>query len=302
VKPPDALLAVLITAIWGFNYSVIKLGLTNVDPLVLAGIRFSLCAFPAVLFVKRPNTGWRYIIAYGLIFGVGLWGVVNLGIRAGISAGLASLVLQFSACFTMLLGALVFRESLTRYQHAGIALALIGLCCTILVTDGTATPVGLALVLVGAASWSIANIIIKKSQTKEVFSFLVWSSVFSPIPLFVLALASGGPAAYTSLVRHLDATVITSVLFQAYPNTIFGYWVWNSLLRKYAVSSVAPLSLLVPIFGMVGSMLIFGERLEGAKLLAFGLIVSGLVVGLYGKRIRHVLFGTERKLENLEQR
>ena len=90
MKPLHVVLAVLITAIWGVNFSVIKLGLATVDPFILAGIRFSLCALPAIFFIRKPNVPWRYIIGYGLVFGIGLWGIVNLGIKAGLSAGIAS--------------------------------------------------------------------------------------------------------------------------------------------------------------------------------------------------------------------
>ncbi len=99
MKLTDFLIALLITAIWGVNFSIIKLGLITADPLILAGIRFTLCALPAVFFIKKPDTSWRYIIGYGLLFGIGLWGIVNLGIKAGVSAGIASLVLQFGAFF-----------------------------------------------------------------------------------------------------------------------------------------------------------------------------------------------------------
>ena len=183
MKASHLLLAVLITAIWGFNFSVIKLGLQSVDPFILAGIRFTLCALPMVFFIRFPQVAIGYVITYGLLFGVGLWGIVNLGIQAGLSAGIASLVLQFSAFFTILLGALVFHESISKYQYAGLAIALLGLGLIINITDGTVTLVGIALVIFGALCWSLANIVIKKAGTKEVFAFLVWSSLFSPIPL-----------------------------------------------------------------------------------------------------------------------
>jgi O-acetylserine/cysteine efflux transporter len=276
-------LAVLITAIWGLNFSVIKIGLKSVDPFILAGIRFSLCALPAVFFIKRPDTPWRFLIVYGLVFGVGLWGVVNLGIHAGLSAGIASLVLQFSAFFTILLGSVVFREAISKYQYAGIAVALLGLASIISVVDGTVTKAGVALVIFGAASWSVANIIIKKSGTKDVLAFLVWSSVFSPLPLFVIAYLLHGTAGYTALTAQFDLTAALSILFQAYPTTLFGYWIWNSLLKTYPVSTVAPLSLLVPIFGMLGSVMIFHETLAPGKVLAMVLIVCGLAIGLYGR-------------------
>ncbi|WPN96570.1 EamA family transporter [Pseudomonas sp. MUP55] len=290
MKPLHVVLAVLITAIWGVNFSVIKLGLATVDPFILAGIRFSLCALPAMFFIRKPDVPWRYIIGYGLIFGIGLWGVVNLGIKAGLSAGIASLVLQFSAFFTLLLGSWVFKETLTRFQVLGMLIALAGLLCIIKISDGSVSLTGVSLVLVGAASWSVANVISKKARTRDVFGFLVWASAFAPIPLFTLDYAVNGSAGYTALVSQVNTTTLLSILFQVYPNTLFAYWVWNSLLKTYPVSTVAPLSLLVPIFGMLGSVVVFNESVPVSKVLAVVLIVLGLAVGLYGQRIFNAVF------------
>ncbi|CQJ13089.1 EamA family transporter [Yersinia enterocolitica] len=285
MKLTDFLIALLITAIWGVNFSIIKLGLITADPLILAGIRFTLCALPAVFFIKKPDTSWRYIIGYGLLFCIGLWGIVNLGIKAGVSAGIASLVLQFGAFFTMVLGAFLFHENLSKYQYIGIIVALLGLTSIIFISDGSVTFIGLALVLCGAVVWGLVSIIIKKSDTKKVFSFLVWSSLFSPIPLFILSYLFNGPSGFTELAIHFNTTTLFSILFQVYPNTLFAYWVWNSLLTKYPVSVVAPLSLLVPIFGMLGSVMIFNESIPSGKIIAMVFIISGLIIGLYGKRL-----------------
>ncbi|MFD3537938.1 EamA family transporter [Streptomyces sp. NPDC058662] len=287
-------LAVLICAIWGVNFSVIKIGLQSVDPFVLAGIRFALCAFPAVLFIRRPDVPWRLLAGYGLVFGVGLWGVVNLGVHVGLSAGIASLVLQSSAFFTVFLGALVFRERLTGFQFAGAAVALVGLVCVVFITDGSVTLAGLGLVLFGAAAWSGANVILKKAGPRDVLGFLVWSCVFAPIPLFTLGLLTNGTAGYTELPSQLGPTAVASILFQVYPNTLFAYWMWNWLLKEYPVSTVAPLSLLVPVFGISGSMVLFGEHLSVLKSLALVLMVAGLVVGLYGARISTAPFPFRR--------
>lgn len=291
MKPLHVVLAVLVMAIWGFNFSVIKLGLTNVDPLILAGLRFSLCAVPAIFFIRKPDVPWRYLIGYGLVFGIGLWGMVNLGIKAGLSAGIASLVLQFSAFFTILLGGWVFKEALTRFQVLGMLIALSGLLSVIVISDGSVSLIGLLLVLIGAVSMSVANIINKKARTQNVFGFLVWSSAFSPIPLFALDYAVNGSVGYAAFANNIDTSAVLSILFQVYPNTLFAYWIWNSLLKTYPVSTVAPLSLLVPIFGMLGSVLIFNEPVSTEKVLAVVLIVTGLGVGLYGKRIFGVLSG-----------
>lgn len=285
MKLTHLLLAVMITAIWGVNFSVIKLGLQAVDPFILAGIRFTLCALPALFFIKKPDVPWRYLISNGLVFGIGLWGLVNLGIKTGLSAGIASLLLQFSAFFTLLLGGWVFKERLSRYQLAGCGLACTGLLSIFFITDGSVTFSGMLLVLAGAVAWSIANIINKKAGTRQVFAFLVWSSAFAPIPLFLLDGLVNGSAGYHALFTQLDVKAVLSILFQVYPNTLLGYWVWNWLLKHYPVSTVAPLSLLVPVFGILGSVAIFGETVSPQKIAALLLIVAGLAVGLYGQRV-----------------
>ncbi|MFY1662997.1 EamA family transporter [Pseudomonas sp. Pseu.R1] len=289
MKLRHLLLAISITAIWGVNFSVIKLGLATVDPFILAGMRFTLCALPAIFFIPKPDVPLRYLAGYGLVFGVGLWGVVNLGIQSGLSAGIASLVLQFSAFFTILLGARVFKEKVSRYQIAGMAIAFCGLLSIIAIVDGSVTSSGLALVLMGALAWSVANVINKKAKTPHVFAFLVWSSAFSPIALFALDFAVNGTTGYQTLITQMDDRAVLSILFQVYPNTLFGYWVWNSLMKRYPVSTIAPLSLLVPVFGLLGSVIIFNENLSLNKIVAVVLIVTGLGVGLYGQRLMSAL-------------
>lgn len=282
MQKKDFLLAVIITFVWGINFSIIKLGLISLNPFMLSGLRFLLCAIPLIFFIKKPNVSMVYIASYGLIFGVGLWGMVSLGIYFGISAGVASLVLQLSAFFTVILGAIVLHEKIQLHKKLGFVTALAGIAFIISITDGTVTYLGLSLVLVGAISWSVANVIVKKAGTKEVFAFLIYSSIFSPIPLFLLAYLTQGDVVFINFFENLDGRAIFSILFQVYPTTLMGYWVWNSLLHKYPASSVAPLSLLVPIFGLLGSYFVFNEPIGSLKIIACALIVSGLVINTFG--------------------
>lgn len=281
----DFFLAVLITFIWGINFSVIKIGLSSLDPFMLSGLRFLLCAIPLVFFIKKPNISMKYIVSYGLIFGVGLWGMVTLGIYFGVTAGVASLVLQMSAFFTVLMGVLLLNEPIDISKKISFLIALIGLALIISVTEGSVTLIGLLLIVFAALAWSIANIIIKKAKVKEVFSFLIWSSLFSPIPLFILAYLTQGSVVFYNFFDLLDEKAIFSILFQVYPTTLIGYWVWNTLLSKYHASSVAPLSLLVPIFGLLGSFIIFQESIGLIKILACVFIILALVINTFGSKL-----------------
>lgn len=291
MREKDFLLAILITFIWGINFSVIKLGLASLDPFILSGLRFLLCVFPLIFFIKKPNVPFTYIASYGLFFGVGLWGIVTLGIYFGISAGMASLVLQFSAFFTFILAAIMLNEKIDISKKLAFAIALLGLTLIICVTDGSVTAIGVGLVLFGALSMSFTNIIVKKAGTKDIFAFIVWASIFSPIPLFLLAFITQGEVVFINFFENLDNTAIFSILFQVYPTTLLGYWIWNNLLYKYPASSVAPFGLLVPIFGLLGSFLIFNEEIGLIKILASFLIVFALVINSFGEKLYLKIYG-----------
>ncbi len=282
----DFSLAILITVIWGVNFSVIKIGLSSLDPFTLAGLRFLLCAFPLVFFIKKPDVSMKYVVAYGLIFGVGLWGMVSLGIHFGVSAGMASLVLQMSAFLTIIMGVLFLRDSIDRIKIMGFIIAIIGIGFIASVTDGSVTLLGLALVLLGALAMSVTTIIVKISGAKRIFSFIIWSSLFSPIPLFILAYFTQGQNIFSDFAINIDGNAIFSILFQVYPTTLFAYWVWNSLIDKYQVSRVAPLSLLVPIFGLLGSFFIFNEQISTEKIIAGVLIMVGLTISTFSHKFK----------------
>ncbi|CAH0273882.1 MULTISPECIES: EamA family transporter [Pseudomonas] len=276
-------LAILVTLVWGVNFPITKLGLRSIDPFVLTGIRFALAAIPLVFFIKRPAIKFSYVVAYGFIFGLGMWGVINYGIQVGVSPGIASLIIQLSVFFTMGWGALLFKEKLRRAQLIGALLALVGLAGIISTQQGEHAILGVLLIVLSAVAWSVGNMIIKTSGVKEIFSFMVWASLFPPIPLFFIAWLMQGAAPFENLQSSLDLTAVLSIIFQVYLATHFAYWGWNSLLKLYPVSTVAPLSLLIPVFGIGSSMLIIGEHISIPNLISIAIIIMGLAVGLYRK-------------------
>ena len=142
MKPADLLLGVLVALIWGSNFSVIEVGLRDLDPFLLTGLRFAFTAFPLVLFLRRPrDVPVAALAGYGVLFGVGLWWVVNLAMAKGMSPGLSSLVLQFSAFFTVLSSAVVFRERIRVPQWIGMLLAAGGLALVIGHVEGSSTTI-----------------------------------------------------------------------------------------------------------------------------------------------------------------
>jgi len=277
----DLSLAVLVTIIWGLNFSVIKIGLGSFDPFLLAALRFALCALPWIFIFKRPAVHFKYVFWYGLINGAVQFGFLFLGIHEGLSPGLASVVLQLHVFFTIGIGAMVLKDQVRARQLVGMVVAFAGVAA--IAEGGTAgTLVAVLLVVAAAAAWAVANIITKVSGVKDVLGFMVWSSLIPPLPLLALSLLVSGPRQVAHDLGNFTWGGAAVLLYLVYPTTLFGFSVWNHLLRSYKTSLVAPLTLLVPVFGMLSSMWLFHEDLTVRKTAAVALVIAGLLINIYG--------------------
>ncbi len=288
MQPRHLLLALTIVLIWGVNFAIIKLGLRQVSPLALGVMRFFLAAFPWIFFIRRPDVPLRLIAAYGVLTFTLQFAFLFTGMKLGMSAGLSSLVLQLQVFFTIGLSMILLGERPTLWQLAGALLAFGGVGFVALHVGGDVTMVGLVLLVAAAAAWGGGNIVSKRismrSASANVVGLVVWGSLFALPPLLVVALMidyDGFIASFTGL----DWVSVGSIAYIVYLSTLFGFAAWSGLLARYPVSMVAPFTLLVPVFGFLGSAVLNGEPLQGWKLIASGLVIAGLCLNLFGPRL-----------------
>ncbi|MDR7093795.1 EamA family transporter [Hydrogenophaga laconesensis] len=272
------LLALSVIFIWGTNFVVIRWGLNGLPPFLFATLRFAFSALPWLLFIPRPTAPWRKIATFGVLLGVGQFGLLFLAMRSSISPGLASLVVQLQVFFTIGLSLWLMGERVRWFQVVGLLLALAGLGVIAANLDASVTLLGVGLVLSAAFFWSLANLVVKSLGPVNMLHFMVWSSVFAVPPLFALSWLIEGQQAISEGLQHADTLVWASVLWQAVGNTLYGYGVWNWLLARHPAATVTPLALLIPVFGMGASALSLGEPLPGWKLGAAALVLMGLAV------------------------
>ena len=280
-----ALLALAVVAVWGTNFVVIKVALAHLPPLAFAALRFTFAFLPAAFFVKRPNVPWKNLIAYGLLIGAGQFGLLFIAMKAFISPGLASLVVQTQVFFTIGLAMWLTRERIRGFQIAALALATVGLGVILVHTDATTTPLGLGLILLAAMAWAGGNVVQRATPGVSSLAYVVWASLFSIPPLAVLSLITEGWPAISHGIANADAMTWAAVLWQSVGNTLFGYVAWGYLLARYPAATVSPWSLLVPVFGMGASAMLLGEALPTWKLAAAALVIGGLAINVLGPKI-----------------
>lgn len=274
------LLALAVVAVWGSNFVVIKLALGQLPPLLFATLRFATVVFPLVLFLPRPAVAWRNLAGYGLLIGVGQFGLLFVAMNGHISPGLASLVIQVQVFFTIGLAMLLAGERLQRVQWLALALGAAGLGVIVAHTDGSTTLLGLGLILLAALAWAGGNLVSRAAGRINMVAYVVWSSLFAVPPLLALSLWVEGWQALASGVQSAGLEAWVAVAWQAWGNSIFGYAAWGWLLARYSAATITPMALLVPVFGMASAAWWLSEPLPLWKLCAAALVLSGLALNL----------------------
>jgi O-acetylserine/cysteine efflux transporter len=288
LSPRDAALGLLVVFIWGTNFVVVRWGLGLLPPLLMAAIRFSLTLVPAIFFLKKPNVSWGSLALYGTCVGTGQFGLLYIAMNGFISPGIASVVMQTQVFFTIAVAAQRTGEKPRPHQLLGLLPAIAGLAVILMHTGQDITPMGLALVLGGAVCWAISNQTTREAAHQAAtrgtplnpLAYVVWASLFAMPGLFIASLVLEGPVRDFQAVSTSSWIIWPTLLWQSAANTLFGYTMWAFLLSRYPAGTVAPMSLLVPVFGIGASALVLHEPLPAWKILACLLIMAGLAANL----------------------
>lgn len=277
----DRLLALVVAVVWGLNFPATALALDHFPPFLLAALRFTILAVPTLLFVPRPRIPFGRLLLVGFGLGVLQFSFLYLSMASGMPSGLASLVLQASAPFTVVLAGVFLRERLTGRQVVGVTIAVAALGLIALHRSQTAALLPVVLALCGALGWAIGNVATRRAGAANPLHLTLWWSVLPPIPMAVLSFVVEGPdrigaalgTAFTAEALPADLGLLYIVLVA----TLVGYGIWSRLMATYPSSTVAPFSMLVPVVGVLASWAAFGEVPDLVEVLA-GAVVVGAVL------------------------
>ncbi len=285
MRPRDRLLALVVVVIWGVNFPATRLALDHFPPFLLGALRYLLLALPAIVLVPRPQTSWKWIIGAGLGIGTAQFAFLYLAMSTGMPPGLASIVLQASAPFTVLLAALLLGERRSPAALAGVGVAISGLVVIGWYRAQVADVLPVLLTVLGGLGWACGNLCMRQARGANPLHMTMWLSVVPPIPLGLLSLSLDGP----DRIRHAFGTAFTAsalpavggLLYVVLLASVVGYGVWALLMGRYPSSQIAPWSMLVPVVGVLSSWAAFGERPALAEVFGGLLVVGGI---LYSSR------------------
>jgi O-acetylserine/cysteine efflux transporter len=287
MKPADVCIAVLVAVVWGSGFVASRLALDELSPALMTAMRFAIAAVPCLL-VRRPKVSWAVLIAISSTLFLGQFLAQSWAIAHSVPIGLASVIVQSQALFTVAFAALAFGEFPTRLQIVGIGIAAIGLLM-ICGTIGFDFSVGaFAVLMISPVSFAIGNLLLRRARDVPMFDLFAWLCLVPPLPLLALAFAVDGPSTTWHSLLHMSATGWTSMIFIGAISTCIAYWLWGRLLRDYPAAQVVPFALLVPFVGSAASSAVFGETFGPLRLAGMVTVVGGIAVMLLSKRAQIV--------------
>lgn len=279
----DRLLGLAVAVLWGVNFLAIHASLQQFPPFFLVALRFAVIAVPTVLLVPWPRVPVRYLVGYGLGFGTLQFLFLYWAMSSGMPTGLASLVLQSSAPFTVLLGATVLREKLAKEQVAGIVLAAAGLTVVGWQQFGAATLGPFLLTLCGGLGWALGNLSSRLARPAKPLQLTLWMSVVPPLPMLAVSLVVEGPDeiahSFTGLGSATGLWALAGLAYTVVLGTAVGSGLWTTLLTRYPAARVAPFSMLVPVVGLSSAWWVLGETLSATELVGCAVVVLGVALG-----------------------
>ncbi|MBJ7556497.1 EamA family transporter [Marinomonas spartinae] len=284
----DMLLALAIIVAWGLNFVVIAWGLDGLPPMLLGGLRFLIVAVVGSFFFKRPKTPLKWWFWYALPISFGQFALLFTGMKLGMPAGLASLVLQSQAIFTLLFAVLFLKESVRPYQLFAIAISAGGLAFIALSNSHhEMTAIGFGLTIAAASSWALGNIstkIIGQKGYHANVNLVIWSCWIPPIPFFLCSWFIDGPEVITHSLLNINWSTAATLAYLSIFATVGGYGLWSYLMSRYSAATIAPLSLGVPIVGLTSSAILLGETISPMQWIGITLVLFGLLMNTFGGR------------------
>lgn len=292
------LLTLLVVLIWGMNFIFVSFSLKEISPFLLCAVRFFMASIPAIFFIKKPAASFKLVALYGLVMFALQFSLLFIGMHMGTTPGIASIIMQVQVFFNMFFAAVVLGERPHSWQILGALIAFSGIALTGLHCDKNISLLGFIFILAAAAAWGVGNLITKRIKNVNTMSLVVWGSFIASFPMLILSLLFEGPSRMIETYHHLTGLGILSVCYIAYASTCVAYGVWNWLVSRYPINVIVPFTLLVPIIGVLSSVLILHEPLLAWKLIAGLLVMLGLGINLLGTRFftRKVVSGLAHEL------
>jgi O-acetylserine/cysteine efflux transporter len=283
VRPFHKLIAIFVCFLWGFHFVVMKIGMREVPFLTYGWFRFVLSSIP-IFFIKRPTVGLKPLFLIGLFNGVIHPILILMAIDVGLSAGLAALLLQIQAFFTVLLSMIVFKTKPKKQEMWGMAISFLGIIILAIERGGHMSMWGLIFMIISSFFMAWTNILYRQSGQFDPLALAVWMSAVPAIMLMPVNGVIHGASETWHLISNLSPLTWGCFFFTAALSTGLGTTLWARLFQLYPPEKVIPFSLMIPVFGILSSWIVFDEAITWGMSGAMAIVFVGLIINQFPQR------------------
>ena len=275
LRPLDVLMGLAVPLVWGMGVVFAKAAIEHFPPILLMALRFSLTALVLVWFVKPPWQIMRQLVAVAFVSAAIQYSLTFNGLR-GVDASTAVLVIQLEVPFLVLFGAVLLHERVGPRKWLGIAIAFAGVGLIAGEPSLGRAWGSLALLAGGAFSWALGQIMVRRLGEVGGLTMIAWVAVFAAPQLFAFSFAFERD--HFAYIRSADWVVWSTVVYLGLVMTAFGYSLWYSLIGRHPVSRVGPFLLLMPVFSILGGVVLLGETLTPLVALGGVTVIAGVAL------------------------
>lgn len=280
MRPVHVASALLIAAIWGLNFTAIRLALNELSPFAFAAWRFIIGALP-VFFLARPAISWKVLVGMATFLFTGQFVLLFLAMETGLPAGLSSVLVQLHGPLTAVLAAVFLRERATAGQWIGLGVALIGVVVIARSVEGSTSVLAVGIALLSALSWATGNLFLRAARGVSLVSVTAWACLLPIVPLLAASVVLEGSAAAFEPVLAPTWSAWGLLLYTVVPVMWLGYLMWGTLLSTYPAAKVGPVSLLVPCCALAFASVLLGEPIGGLRLIGVAIVLGGVALGIF---------------------
>jgi len=258
MKATDICLAVMVAVIWGMGFIIAKAGMSHFSPILLMALRFTLTAVCLIWFFRPPLSLFKNLFWISLVSAAIQYSLTFNGVK-GIDASTAGLLVQLEVPFGLIMAWIFLDDRISLKQAIGIIIAFAGAVLIIGEPKLSGNLVYAFMVIGGAFTWSVGQIMIKKLGNIGGFTLITGVAIFAAPQLFIASYLF--ESNQITQIQTADLPAWGAVVYLGLIMTALGYALWYRLLGLYNVNQVMPFLLLLPVTAVIGGILFLGESL-----------------------------------------
>ena len=267
------MMAIAVPLIWGTGFVVAKGAISEFPPILLMAFRFLVTSLVLIWFVKPPIGQLRALFLIAIVAAAIQYSLTFSGLK-GLDAGFAALIVQLEVPFLVILGAILLGERPSQRKWLGIIIAFVGVGLLVGKVEFNNAWGSVILVILGALTWAIGQIFVRKLKNIDGLTITAWTAVFATPQLFIMSLIFESD--HVNLILSADLSIWWAVLYLGLIMTALGYYFWNTLIRTYEIEKVAPFLLLLPVFSLLGGVIFLEELVSTVKILGGLIVILGV--------------------------